>query len=142
MPKTPITKHFSPFPELTTFKVQWGQQITEQNFDTLELYCGRNDKIFVIPRCSEYGSDEPNESIGYYSAPAFIGSKNQIERINQFFKTKNYPLESYFTPYLPTGEILIKGFRGFSNSNEVIQLETILDDVLAILLSGDENKGE
>ena len=142
MTTTSITKHFSPFPELITLKVQWGQQVTEQNFDTLELYCGRDDKIFVIPHCSEYGGDEPNESIGYYSAPAFIGSKNQIERINQYFKTKNYPLESNFIPYLPTGEILIKGFRNFSNSDKVVPLEAILDDVLAILLSEDESKNK
>ena len=141
MTATSITKHFSPFPELTTFKIQWGQQITEQHFYNIELYCS-DGKIFIIPHYMEYGGDEPDESPGYYSAPAFVASKNKIERINQYFKTKNYPLKSYYTPHSPMNEFFIKGFRNFSNSDKVVPLEAILDDVLTILLSEDENKDE
>ena len=131
---TKFTKHLSPLAELLTFKVQWCGKIIEQDFDNIEFYCS-NGKIHLFPHSSDYCGDEPDESIGYYSAPKFVVTKKKTEQINQYFKTKNYPLESCFFSHSPMSELFIKGFRNFSGRNEVVPLESILDDVLSILWS-------
>ena len=137
---TKFTKHLSPLAELLTFKVQWCGKIIEQDFDNilLEYYDGKID-ISSFHR-NEYDENLEPEPLGFYSAPLFVCSEKKADKINDYFKANNYPLEVEY--YKSSSFIYINGFGNLFGQDKVIPLETIIDDVLNILLSEDESENK
>ena len=144
MTTTLLTKHFSSLSKLMTFKIQWNGETVEQDFDNIMLNCEEGKIEITHFHRNEYDENSDPESLGFYSTPvfpAFICSDEKVNKINHYFQTNDYPLEiSYYkmSPEL----VFIHGFSNLFGSDKVIQLETILDDVLAILMSEDESKDE
>ena len=136
MTTTSITKHFNKLPKLMTFKAQWDGEVAEQDFARIMLKCNE-EKIEIY----KSKNDEDLESLGFYSSPKFSCSKEKVNKLDYYFLTYNYPffIEFYNTP---DEIVFIDGFDNFWDSDEIIPLETIIDDVLAILMSEDESKNE
>ena len=138
MTTTSITKHLENLPELMTFKVQWNGETFEQDFESIMIRCDE-DKIDISR--NNYDDDSDHESFGFYSAPEFTCSDEKMNKVNNYFKANDYPFEmDYYT--MSPELIFIHGFDNLFGSDKVIPLETIIDDVLAILLSEDEIKDE
>lgn len=138
MTSTSITKHLTPLPKLMTFKAQWSGETVEQDFDSVMLRCDKG-KIYIYQY--EYDDDPESEPLRFYSAPEFTCTKEKVNKVNHYFQTNDYPLEiSYYrtSPEL----VFINGFGNLFGSDKVIPLETIIDDVLAILLSEDKSENK
>ena len=133
MTTTSITKHFTKLPKLMTFRAQWNGEVAEQYFDSIMIRCDER-KIDIY--LNHYDDDLDPESLGFYSAPKFACSDEKVNKVNHYFETNDYPFEIDYdteSPYL----VFIHGFNNFFGSDEIIPLETIIDDVLAILMSED-----
>ena len=140
MTTTLLTKHFSSLSKLMTFKIQWNGETVEQDFDNIMLNCEEGRVEITHFHRNEYDENSDPESLGFYSVPlfpAFNCSDERVNKINHYFKANELPFEvDYYkpSPYF----VFIHGFSNLFGSDKVIQLETILDDVLAILMSDDE----
>lgn len=119
-----------------TFKVQWNYEIVEQDFDYIMLDC-EDGKIEITAFHRDEDDDFEPESLGFYSSPEFACDYEKAYKINHYFKTKDYPLRIAYHIMSPS-VISIEGFGDLFESDEILPLNTIIDDVLEILLLEDE----
>ena len=124
-------------PDYPIFKVLWSGKATENYFDRFVI---NNDKEFIYFKSlqqNEYG-DYYNENLwGKCLADEFHVSPTKVDKINQYLKTHNYPLNCFgynTILYIDDFDSLIHSEKW---QNNILPLEEIINDILEILWEED-----